>query len=94
MKKSAILINTSRAGIVNEDDLLEALNCGSIAGAGIDVLSQEPPSAGNKLLHSAKNLIVTPHTAWSAREARQLIVDTTSENMNSYLSGKIVNSVY
>lgn len=93
MKKSAILINTSRGGIVNEDDLLEALNCGRIAGAGIDVLSQEPPSAGNKLLHSAKNLIVTPHTAWSAREARQLIVDTTLENMNSYLSGKIVNPV-
>jgi len=94
MKHSAILINTSRGGIVNEEDLLEALNSGRIAGAGIDVLSQEPPSAGNKLLHKAKNLIVTPHTAWSSREARQRMIDITADNINAYLNGKIINSVF
>jgi len=94
MKHSAVLINTSRGGIVNEEDLLEALNSGRIAGAGIDVLSQEPPSAGNKLLHKAKNLIVTPHTAWSSREARQRMIDITADNINAYLSGKIINSVF
>ena len=94
MKRSAILINTARGGIVNEKDLADALNSGKIAGAGVDVLSKEPPSQGNPLLNGVKNLIITPHTAWSTREARQRMIDITANNIRSFLDGKIVNMVY
>lgn len=94
MKKSAILINTSRGGIVNESDLALALNSGEIAGAGVDVLSEEPPSSSNPLLQNVKNLIVTPHTAWSTIEARQRMVDITVENIKAYLEGKVHNVVF
>ena len=93
MKRSAILINTSRGGIVNENDLKEALNSGSIAGAGIDVLSEEPPKNGNPLLNNVRNIIITPHTAWSTVEARQRMINITAENIQSYLYGKAKNRV-
>ena len=70
MKPSAILINTSRGGLINENDLAYALNEGKIAGAGLDVLSVEPPSKSNPLL-TAKNTIITPHIAWAGVNARQ-----------------------
>ena len=74
-KPSCFLINTSRGPLIVEQDLADALNERRIAGAGLDVLSTEPPSADNPLLH-AKNCIVTPHIAWATREARMCLVDT------------------
>lgn len=92
MKKSAILINTARGGIVHEQALAEALNSERIAGAGVDVLTVEPPRGGNPLL-SAKNIIITPHSAWSTREARQRLVDETAENIRAFFEGHPRNVV-
>ncbi|MCE5345288.1 MAG: D-2-hydroxyacid dehydrogenase [Bacteroidales bacterium] len=92
MKPSALLINTARGGIVNETALAEALNKQVIAGAGIDVLSEEPPVKGNALL-SAKNCIITPHSAWSTIEARQTLVDETARNIMAFLNGEKRNVV-
>jgi len=94
MKRSAILINTSRGGIVNEAELAQALTSGEIAGAGIDVLSEEPPQNSNPLLQNIKNLIITPHTAWSTFEARQRMIDITAENIRAFLNGKNYNLVF
>lgn len=86
MKPHALLINTGRGGLVNEADLIEALKAGEIGGAGVDVLTQEPPIDGNPLLdNDLPNLLVTPHTAWMSPEARQQIVNITSENLGEYL---------
>ncbi|MGM0366048.1 MAG: D-2-hydroxyacid dehydrogenase [Actinomycetota bacterium] len=93
MKDTAVLINTARGSIVNEEDLAWALNTGQIAGAGIDVLSQEPPARDNPLLAGAKNLIITPHSAWSTREARQRLIDITAKNIASYVAGRPANIV-
>lgn len=93
MKDTALIVNTSRGGIVNEVDLANALNSGKIAGAGFDVLSSEPPTKGNPLLDRVKNLILTPHVAWSSREARQMLIDITADNINSMTEGKIINKV-
>ncbi len=87
MKKSAILINTARGGIVNEADLAMALNSGIIAGAAVDTLSKEPPDEGNPLLDDVKNLIITPHCAWSTRDARQRLTDSIVEKIKNYLKG-------
>jgi glycerate dehydrogenase len=84
MKPRALLINTSRGGLVDEAALAEALRNGEIAGAGFDVLTEEPPRNGNPLLAGdIPNLIVTPHSAWASREARQRIVEITAENLAS-----------
>ncbi len=89
MKSSAILINTARGGIVNEAALKQALLNGSISGAGIDVLTNEPPREGNLLLDEAiPNLIVTPHCAWVARQSRQRLVDQTVENLRAFVQGE------
>lgn len=93
MKKTAIIINTARGGIINEVDLAEALNSSKIAGAGIDVLKSEPPKAENPLLGDVKNLIVTPHTAWSTHEARQRMINITGKNIQAFLKGKDYNLV-
>lgn len=83
MKKEALLINTSRGGLVDEQALADALRAGTIGGAGFDVLTQEPPSHGNPLLaDDIPNLIVTPHSAWASREARQRIVNITADNLS------------
>jgi glycerate dehydrogenase len=92
MKSSALLINTSRGGIVNEDTLAIALNNHLIAGAGVDVLSEEPPVNGNALF-SAINCVITPHSAWSTKEARQTLVDETARNINAFISGEKRNVV-
>jgi glycerate dehydrogenase len=89
MKRTAILINTARGGIVNEQDLADALNEGLIAGAGVDTLSQEPPRGGNPLLGKVKNLVVTPHTAWTTREARQRLMDIVAEKIRMYKAGNL-----
>lgn len=92
MKKTAFFINTARGPLVNEHDLALALNSGLIAGAGIDVLSVEPPSPSNPLL-SAKNCFITPHNAWMSREARERIMETTYKNISSFLYSKPINVV-
>lgn len=92
MKPTAMVINTARGGIVNEEALAAALNSGRIAGAGFDVLTTEPPVQGNVLL-TAKNLIGTPHCAWSTREARQKLVDETAQNIRAFFEGRPRNVV-
>jgi len=86
MKDSAFIINTSRGAIVNNQALADALITGEIAGAGIDVLDQEPPQSNHPLLNeNVPNLILTPHTAWSSVEARQQVVDIVAENLKNWL---------
>jgi glycerate dehydrogenase len=83
IKKTALLINTSRGGLVDEQALADALRAGTIGGAGFDVLTEEPPRHGNPLLaEDIPNLIVTPHSAWASREARQRIVNITGDNLS------------
>ncbi|SEO76920.1 D-2-hydroxyacid dehydrogenase [Niastella yeongjuensis] len=92
MKPGACIINTSRGQLINEQHLADALNEGRIAGAALDVLSVEPPSAGNPLL-SAKNCILTPHIAWISKEARERVMATTVANVAGYLNNKPVHVV-
>ena len=92
MKKSAFLINTSRGPLIVDQDLADALNGGVIAGAGLDVLSVEPPKADNPLL-SAKNCYVTPHISWATKEARARLMDIAVENLEMFLKGTPVNVV-
>ena len=92
MKSSAFLINTSRGPLIVDHDLAEALNSGRIAGAGLDVLSIEPPHPGNPLL-SARNCLITPHMAWATREARGRLMDLTIENFAAFLGGRPQNIV-
>ena len=92
MKKTAFLLNTSRGPIVVDDDLADALNREVIAGAGIDVLSTEPPPAGNPLF-TAKNCIITPHISWATKEARARLMNTAITNFEAFLAGKPVNIV-
>ena len=92
MKKSAILINTGRGQIIDEAALANALNNQEIAGAGLDVLSSEPPQSSNPLL-SAKNCAITPHIAWASVEARTRLMNIVCDNINAYLSGNPSNVV-
>ena len=89
MKPTAYLINTSRGPVINEKDLADALNRNTIAGAGLDVLSTEPPK-DNPLL-SAKNCIITPHISWASTEARKRLLHEVKENLRAFLEGKIRN---
>ncbi len=93
MKRSAFIINTARGGIVNEEALLEALETGEIAGAGLDTLTQEPPRKHPLLYRKDLNLIVTPHCAWSAKEARQRLIDEVAENIKAFQAGRERNIV-
>jgi glycerate dehydrogenase len=92
MKPSALLINTSRGGLIDEAALADALNSGAIAGAGLDVLAQEPADPANPLL-KARNCEVTPHLAWATTAARRRLVEHTYENVKSYLDGAPLNVV-
>jgi glycerate dehydrogenase len=92
MNPSCFLINTSRGPLVVEEDLADALNQGRLAGAGLDVLSIEPPPASSPLLH-AKNCIITPHIAWATREARTRLINTAIANLKAFLDGHPVNVV-
>lgn len=92
MKPSALLINTSRGALIDEQALADALADGIIAGAGLDVLSEEPPRADHPLL-SAKNCYITPHIAWATRAARARLMDIVVENIERFLSGEPQNVV-
>lgn len=92
MKPNAFLLNVARGAIVVEADLAAALNSGRIAGAGVDVLSSEPPKADNPLL-GAKNCIITPHIAWAPVESRIRLVDLAVDNLEHYLKGSPINVV-
>lgn len=92
MKDGAILINVSRGGLVNEEDLADALNSGKLFAAGLDVVSKEPIEKDNPLL-KAKNCIITPHMAWAAKEARQRLLDTAVDNVEKFYKGHLVNTV-
>jgi glycerate dehydrogenase len=93
MKAGAFLINTGRGGLVKEDDLRWALENGVIAGAGLDVLSTEPPVGGNVLI-GAKNCVITPHQAWASKEARAKLIEETVENVKAFLAGNARNKVW
>jgi glycerate dehydrogenase len=94
MRRDALLINTARGGLVDAAALASALRAGRLGGAGIDVLAQEPPVDGDPLLaDDIPNLIVTPHVAWAAREARQRALDEMALNVEAFLRGERRNRV-
>jgi len=89
MKPGAILINTARGGLVNEDALVAALKFGQLGGAGFDVLSTEPPAAGNPLLKARlPHLIVTPHIGWASRQAMERLAQQLVDNIAAYVAGR------
>ena len=92
MKPSAIVINTSRGSVVDEYALAAALNCGTIAAAGLDVLSREPADAENPLL-TARNCYITPHIAWASVEARERLFSLALSNLRAFAGGKPENVV-
>ena len=96
MKKSAVIINTARGGLIDESALLSALENNEIAGAGLDVLEKEPPAKENALMNyaqNAENLIITPHIAWASQQARQNLVNQIAENIRAYQIGQVRNLV-
>ena len=92
MKTSAILINTGRGPLVNDEDLADALNHGIIAAYGADVLTTEPAPADNPLL-KAQNCYLTPHIAWATREARERLIDQCAANVKAFIDGEPINQV-
>jgi glycerate dehydrogenase len=92
MKPTAFLLNTSRGPLIVDQDLADALNSGTIAGAALDVLSVEPPPESNPLL-SARNCIVTPHIAWATQAARAKLLSIAVDNLRSFADGRVVNAV-
>jgi glycerate dehydrogenase len=94
MKPTAILINTARGNLVDEAALVEALQSGRIGGAGFDVLAVEPPREGSPLLElDLPNFILTPHVAWSSREAMQTLADQLVDNIEAFVAGRPSNVV-
>ena len=94
MKRNALLINAARGGVVDESALAEALRSGAIAGAGVDVLSSEPPEHGNPLLaRDIPHLLVTPHIAWASLESRQRLLEQIALNITAYARGEARNVV-
>ncbi|MCW8906598.1 MAG: 2-hydroxyacid dehydrogenase [Sedimenticola sp.] len=94
MRPDALLLNTARGGIVDEEALAVALKRGKLGGAGVDVLTREPPPADHPLLQpDIPNLIVTPHNAWASKEARQRLLESVADNIRDYLAGGQNNRV-
>lgn len=92
MKPTALLINTSRGGVVDSAALADALNSGRLAGAGVDVMAQEPPAADDPLL-TAKNCVISPHISWASKEARERLIGVVAENLRAFQNGKPQNVV-
>jgi glycerate dehydrogenase len=92
MKQNAILINTARGGLLVDQDVADALNSERIYGAGLDVLTLEPPDASNPLLR-ARNCLITPHIAWATWEARSRLMDTAASNLRAYVQGSPQNQI-
>lgn len=92
MKPTAFLINTSRGGVVDSAALAEALNAGKLAGAGLDVLEQEPPQQDDPLL-TARNCVITPHVAWASKEARERLIADVAENLRRFQQDRPQNVV-
>jgi glycerate dehydrogenase len=92
MKQSAVLINTGRGALIDEQALANALNEGKIAGAGLDVLTNEPPVNGSPLI-GAKNCIITPHIAWASKAARERLYQVVLNNIKAFSEGRLVNVV-
>lgn len=92
MKDGVFIINTARGPLINEKDLVEALESGKVQGAAVDVLAEEPPVKGNLLIDCDK-CIVTPHIAWAAKESRARLMDIASENLASFLNGNPINKI-
>ena len=92
MKPTAIVINTGRGPLVNDQDLANALNSGQIYAAGIDVLTQEPPRDGNPLI-GARNCFITPHIAWATDAARKRLMQIALDNVRAFVAGKTMNVV-
>lgn len=92
MKDGVILINTSRGPLINEADLVDALNSGKVMAAGLDVVSTEPIKKDNPLLN-AKNCLITPHIAWAPKESRRRLMNIAIENMKAFLDGEATNVV-
>ncbi len=93
MKRSALLINTARGGLVDEAALAQALKDGVIGGAGFDVLTREPPEPGNPLLQPLPNFILTPHVAWASAGAMQTLADMLVDNIEAFAAGAPLNVV-
>jgi glycerate dehydrogenase len=96
MKPSAFLINTARGGLIDEAALIHALSERRLAAAALDVISEEPPAADHPIIAAASaldNLVVTPHTAWSARQARERLLSEVAENISAFLAGRDRNLV-
>lgn len=92
MKPGAVLINTARGGLLNEQDVRVALETGRLAGCAVDVVCREPMAADNPLL-GAPNCIITPHIAWAPRETRERLIAIAADNLRGFLQGKITNDV-
>ena len=92
MKDGAILINTARGALLNEDDVADALNSGKLAAAAVDVVNGEPPRKGHPFI-GLENLYITPHIAWSTKEARAVITKTSAANLKSFLTGGDLNRI-
>ncbi len=92
MKKGALLINTARGGVIDEQAVADALNSGHLAGAGLDVATAEPINEDSPLL-TAKNCVITPHIAWACKESRERLIDIVYENTEAFVNGTPKNNV-
>ena len=92
MKPGSVLVNISRASIVDDDAFLEALDSGRLAGAAVDVFATEPPPADHRLLHHPK-VLMSPHVAWGTEDAVQRLVDLSIDNVEAFLSGRPIHVV-